>query len=84
VLNDLVARILAIAGILESSAELKLSELKAQYPDTQTAVDKFLEWVKPQLEVVLDPQTAAGLLAKVAAELASGHPGYDNRHWVIP
>src|SRR6476646_6247150 len=76
-LNDLVARILSIAGILESSAEIKLAELKQQYPDAQTALDKFLEWVRPQLEAVLDPKTAAGLLAKVAAELAGGHPSYD-------
>lgn len=76
----LVLKILDLAGVLKGDAETKLNELKAEFPELADVVNEFGEWLLPQLEAVVDPATAQGLVRKVAAELMSGAPGYNPNH----
>lgn len=83
-LSSLLINILGIGGILERDADRKLEELRDKHPEASEWISKFQDWVYPQLANILDPATAGGLVKKIGAELASGHPSYDPGHWVIP
>ena len=82
-LSAFLYKLLEAAGVLQAEADAKFAELKASEPTLEGAIQKFQDWVWPQLAPLTNPDAAIALMKQIGKELASGHSGYDPGHWSV-